>query len=231
MRSFIVVLGLVYAGCSDDTASGCRTDADCDTGYVCDQGRCRELCNSRSDCPDPARDVCLDGVCSANTFLNCIDVDTCPQGQECVESDGTENARCQGELCMGVGFSTCPAQPEFVCIDGHCQSNPYTTCEFVYCGAGEDCREDGTAPARCVPVDCTGTGQGTCPDPSYLCVDDLCLRARNVSAASFAGGVSHGTATSSGYRLRGMVSPPESKPVTGEVLTSESYRLTVGLSP
>jgi hypothetical protein len=235
LMTVLVALGLM-AGCAGKTigASGsCRDNDDCGPGYFCIEDTCLPLCNVRTDCG--STEACVDGVCRTNTYKNCLDIPTCPTAQHCVESVGTADAYCAADTCDGIGVSTCAGPPNFVCIDGVCTDNPLQTCaDLGSCNVGQRCEEtNGLVPASCVAIDCTGVGQGTCPDPALECIAGKCARSRQPSGMTFAGGVSASTLSSTGYRLNAHVSPPESVASGGAtyLLTSPSYRLEGGLTP
>lgn len=206
-------------------------DVVCEAGWLCDGSVCRQVCTSSSTCT--ARLVCLDGLCRSNPHVDCVDLGPCPTAQLCVESDGQADAYCAAEACSGTGFSTCPEPPDYVCLDGGCAANPFPTCaRLPACGIGMECREsDGLGTAACVPIACTGIGQGSCPTPAFECVSGLCERSRQSSGVTFAGGVAI-DASSGSYRLQAVVSPPEGRINGNErFVTSPGYRLQLGVVP
>lgn len=238
LMAVLVAVGLT-SGCTGKTTggggsgSGCNTNDDCDPGYFCIDGSCLPLCQTRADCL--ATEVCIDGVCKTNAFKNCVDLPACPTAQHCVESVGGADAFCAADTCEGTGFSTCPDQPNFVCVGGVCTDNPMQTCaDLGSCGVGQRCDEsNGLIPASCVAVDCTGVGQGTCPDAALECIGGKCARSRQPSGMTFAGGVNATTLSSTNYGLDAILSVPEGVASGGTtyLLTSPNYRLEGGLSP
>lgn len=168
MSVLCLLAGLALAGCSDGGGSyqPCSTDADCDPGFVCEAGECREApgCTGDEDCKGDR--VCVDGICQQPEEECAVD-DDCPDKHKCeagqcvevdcrVDADCPDNHHCDDYQCVAdecITDADCGADEE--CVDGTCQP-----CQVETCTGDGDCRED----ELCL--------DGECQQPP-ACEDDL----------------------------------------------------------
>ncbi len=112
----------------------CRTDADCPTGQVCQDGQCvaeTVECTTDADCP--AEQICQNGQCVAETVECTTDAD-CPTGQVCQNGqcvaapiECTSDTDCDdGLFCNGAE----------TCVEGSCQPGTDP------CPVGTTCNEE-----------------------------------------------------------------------------------------
>jgi hypothetical protein len=95
------------------TAGGCTYNVDCGANKTCLNGTCHAGCSSNTDCTN-VNDICLQGVCQANTgrVAQCKINDDCGAGQECV------NAMCKYHCYSNADCSACANG--YVCSMGYC---------------------------------------------------------------------------------------------------------------
>lgn len=94
--------------------SACVYNTDCGQSQSCINGTCHANCTSNAECSNPA-DVCIQGVCSANTGLvaQCKLNADCSTGQECV------NASCRTHCFSNADCASCSGTPS--CELGYCK--------------------------------------------------------------------------------------------------------------
>lgn len=138
------------------TTCDCTENSECESGYVCADGRCRpedETCRFDTDCG--AGRTCIDGLC----FAGCGGAVTCAAGFTCVDGgckpdmatdECTTNDQCpNGEVCVDAtcvpGCTTdanCPTGyycASMVCIVDT-RPKPFCTSN-TNCAAGRSCIE------------------------------------------------------------------------------------------
>ncbi len=107
---------LTAVGCSDKTAGGggCRTNAACGAGMICDRGVCRSICRSDPDCADDeicSGAVCVPGARDDAPQISAVDGD---DAALCAGGAGTHCVRTgllvRGARLAGAEFRLQPAQ-------------------------------------------------------------------------------------------------------------------------
>ncbi|MBN2493453.1 MAG: hypothetical protein JXR96_02585 [Deltaproteobacteria bacterium] len=156
---------------------GCNSDADCDAGLVCHEGRCNEssICEqvtspNGTDCQIGGADgKCQGGTC----FKICIQDEDCQVGQYCDDDglcrDKLNNGRpcVDGEQCSS-GF--CEPAAEEDAADRRCTAADCTVCEYASLLGTCDPLTDGATPA-----DCTGAcSDAYTANGSWMCCDGTC---------------------------------------------------------
>lgn len=163
-----LLVALALVACRDDTtalcpegavcAIACTMDADCDTGFECnDTGRCqrREPCSGNADCNEGE-------LCDAR-LAACVPSETCLYDLHCPFGSKCEAGACV-EGCLGTG--DCPLGQS--CADGRCVDECLSN---DYCALGAVCA-GGTCypspnPSHCAPC----SVDRECPFPGT----DYCL--------------------------------------------------------
>lgn len=203
-RASVLLLGLALAlsGCVEDIRlnSGCRTNDECDPGFVCEERRCR--CTSDASCGP--YDFC-NPAGSCQKRIDCKDNRSCPAGLICDQSGAciemekcTTDVQCRlGEICDQVRFRCVPgcrdvgdcalgdicecAAGAQTCPVGLCRRGPCF--DDSYCRYGQKCVEDAPGePKRCVrdergpycvPCEIGSPGKEYCPgDSGNYCLID-----------------------------------------------------------
>ncbi|HOX44335.1 MAG TPA: MopE-related protein [Myxococcota bacterium] len=147
----LLALGLLGAGCPDNAANGpgsCATDADCQAGWRCLLGQCRQGCVVSTECQ--AGFECVSGYC----LQPCQADGDCPPDQMCSvgfcrpkpQDDGGDGDG--GPTCTdfdGDGYGAgCEAGPD--CNDGDRAFHPGAE---ELCGDGRDQDCDGEIDESC----------------------------------------------------------------------------------
>lgn len=132
---------LVFAACSDGSKPSaengipggepCLPSDSCESGWICHQGYCRQVCNLDIDCPAKV-EACDDGVCVE------VEDPECRQDNEC-----TMPPKCQvllGAECYGGGCHYDNLPSSETCNDGnpctgedHCDGNGHCVGIVVTC--------------------------------------------------------------------------------------------------
>ncbi len=153
----------------DNDCDGTVDEGDdlCETGQVCERGRCIDPC-FEGGCP--AGETCTaEGVCAEDA---CAAV-TCGEGERCLGGtcvdvcDGVicpEGLSCRAGRCLDL-CSTLECESCQVCVAGSCQLH----CVVTGCETGMACEETG----ECVAEDCLGVRCG----PGRSCRGGSCLNA------------------------------------------------------
>lgn len=143
---------------------GCRVDAECGLGALCDDGDCVPGCRSDASCAVGSR--CFDGSCRRG----CRITDECGFGQACLDgycrdvacradADCDEGSMCDAHQCIDVGPAPCTDDAEcgflWRCsLDGECAR----------------CLDDTDCPAHLSCIDAT-CAPGEMPTVSFEPVD------------------------------------------------------------
>lgn len=183
MPVLYLLAAFALAACSDGGTSyqPCTTDDDCESGFVCESGECREApgCTGDEDCKGDR--ACIDGICqepedACTVDTDCPDKHKCEDGQclevECrVDEDCPDNHHCEAYQCTAdecITDADCGADEE--CVDGSCQPR-----EVQSCTDDEDCRPD----ELCLDDECQQPPEceadADCPDGT-VCEHGRCAR-------------------------------------------------------
>jgi len=150
--------------CNPDTgacelaAGRCATDADCGSGYACNEDNtCVQAleCFTNADCTDPAFPVCTNGACVAEEQPNACEELECEDWEVC--NHDTEACELAAGRCA---------------TDADCGSG-YTCDEDNYCVFDAECTTDADCPGSGTPVCSAGmcvaecTSSAECTDPSF----------------------------------------------------------------
>ncbi len=174
MRSAILAACLFWFGCATgagggDDAPSCEVASDCQRGWACCSGGCRDLGSDADHC----------GVCGEG----CAAGETCDTGQCVGGTGGTCDPPCTGGLdccarqCVDMDTNpqfcgACGAQcnDEEECIAGTC-TDPGALCDPV-CENPEECCDGACTNTRTDPLHC-GSCETPCP-AGQACVSDTC---------------------------------------------------------
>ncbi len=121
----LVALVAAVASLSACLENACTTDAQCETGAICQAGECATLCSTDDGCTTPR--VCEDGVCGY--------ADRCRVDDDCAVGEVCEGQLCRSQTPECDLNSDCP--PNFRCCEGGCY--PAESTQDV-CRA--ECRDD-----------------------------------------------------------------------------------------
>jgi|GEM_PF-4320296 len=141
-----------------DYKCGCETNSDCNSGYICKDGKCiKGDCLFDSDCIDQTKPICINNYCTACTAdLQC---------QNAQKGDICCNGVCRhGQCCASVD----PSLPDCenyitkpICKEGICSS----------CSNSTECKNENLGTKCCM----SGVFAGDCYDgeccSSYDCID------------------------------------------------------------
>jgi hypothetical protein len=164
--------------CTERTV--CIDDTDCKDEQLCDEGACRNPCESDEECTEGALDTCVDGRCRQSCFIDLLCFgDICEDGicvpPEC-ESDpdcGEENVACEGGRC--ISFLGCEEDddcfdPDYFCSDiGRCEERPA-------CQTDAECGPSSLCLGGICRDSVTCDGNGDC-EPDEECVANKCVAA------------------------------------------------------
>jgi MYXO-CTERM domain-containing protein len=178
-----------------DNSPPCVADAQCEGGYICDDGVCVPP-ESPCDVSCPGGEECVDGNCEPGGNP-CSEDSECAGGEVCVDGHCHEGQpACEGEDCDNCtwdqdcpGGEICvsgechPAEPPVTCSNnGDCPANQ--VCEGGFCDGKETCSDDSDCPngeacddglGLCVPehppIPCSGSGD--CPSGD-TCTSGTC---------------------------------------------------------
>lgn len=130
-------------GCVRTPALSCRIQADCATGWRCEENRCRPSCNSENfECLEGER--CNAGLCRY----------ACTSDENC-----SDDEVCDGRFCVLGCRSDSDCLSNFACLSGQC-TDPCT--KPGTCGANALCRVVEHRPICTCPQNLVG-------DPKYVC--------------------------------------------------------------
>jgi hypothetical protein len=99
---------------SSSTGSGCTSNSQCSSGYICQNGQCvpqptQSGCTSNSECPTGY--ICVNGICVSPQNTGCTSNSQCSNGYICVNGQCIQETACS---------STVPCPSGFACSNGVC---------------------------------------------------------------------------------------------------------------
>ncbi|ADO75189.1 choice-of-anchor A family protein [Stigmatella aurantiaca] len=185
-----------YGECT--SASCCRADADCASGFYCEDSRCTAQQENGSSCTSAhqcSTGQCVDGVCCNSACEGECDacnleghLGTCSLAPATVECRSAEGECDVAESCTGSS-AACPGDakkpataecrgPAGACdVAEHCTGSSNHCPADGYASSTTQCREVG---GECdVAESCTGTG-ASCPADSFQSAGTECTRDSNV---------------------------------------------------
>jgi len=180
------MIGLTLAtglGCAHDRKR-CTTLDDCQGGWTCCAGECRELCSEETGCPS-ADLVCSDGVCQPSPTIPCGTSERrC--GDQCIAATSCcGDGECQGGRTCQQGSCLCPS--DLGLCGGVCTAGSAQCCNDPDCGDGGACSQGSCSCATDFRL-C----KGLCIAATSCCDDNDCPGSTCQGGACVGGGCTGG---------------------------------------